>query len=120
MTEEITLCKHEVISTGFCEPCEEEKLHNAKLGQSYDDKFASMKDKHIEDLEAKLEDETYRYKWLKSELRTNAKIIGEQQDQIAELTAALEKVEVMATHTGDVNIQRVAREALAAVQEKKR
>jgi len=39
----------------------------------------------IERLTAELEDEKYRYGWLKSELHTNAKIIGEQQDTIERL-----------------------------------
>lgn len=31
--------------------------------------------------------DSYTYKWLQSELRTNAKIIGEQQDEINRLSA---------------------------------
>ena len=45
--------------------------------------------KRIEQLEAKLYDSENAYRWLKSELRTNAKIIGEQRDTIEQLEAAL-------------------------------
>ena len=47
------------------------------------------KDQRIEQLEAKLYDSENAYRWLKSELRTNAKIIGEQRDTIEQLEAAL-------------------------------
>ena len=37
--------------------------------------------------------ETYSYKWLKGELRTSSKIIGQQQDAIERLQARVEELE---------------------------
>ena len=55
----------------------------------YRDKYMKGRER-IEQLEAELHDSEGAYKWLKSELRTNAKIIGEQRDTIEQLEAALQ------------------------------
>ena len=52
----------------------------------YRDKYMKGRER-IEQLEAELHDSEGAYKWLKSELRTNAKIIGEQRDTIEQLEA---------------------------------
>ena len=46
----------------------------------------------VAELEAKLYDSENAYKWLKSELLTSAKIIGEQRDNIEQLEATLRAV----------------------------
>ena len=61
------------------------------------------KDQRIEQLEAKLYDSENAYRWLKSELRTNAKIIGEQRDTIEQLEADLKtSQEAVAEYIDDI------------------
>ena len=60
----------------------------------YRDKYMKGRER-IEQLEAELHDSEGAYKWLKSELRTNAKIIGEQRDTIEQIEATLQGIATM-------------------------
>ena len=68
----------------------------------YRDKYMKGRER-IEQLEAELHDSEGAYKWLKSELRTNAKIIGEQRDTIEQLEADLKTShEAVAEYIDDI------------------